>query len=174
MPPSDQDERSGIHPRAPLTGGAAARSSAAAAAELSFALSAEWVAPSLARDRFDRWLRRIGWPPGQREDLVLALSEAVSNSVEHGYSLDLGASRQDVGTGVVEVSAGVLVEANGMRRIRLTVRDHGSWREPVAPARFRGHGLTIIRACADRFHIDGDAGGTTLELTSRAAPPPPG
>jgi serine/threonine-protein kinase RsbW len=169
MPPSEQDERPGSIPR-PLTGGAAGPP---VAEDLHFVLVPEWVAPSIARDRFERWLSDLNWPSSQREDLVLALSEAVSNSVEHGYQLDRRAPRDDLGVGAVDVRARLLVEANGARRIALTVRDHGSWREPAAPARFRGHGLSIIRSCADQFRSDGDAAGTTLTLTSRPAPSPP-
>jgi serine/threonine-protein kinase RsbW len=170
MPPSEQDERPGGIPR-PFPG----RDAGPPVAEcLRFELAPELVAPSIARDRFDRWLRGLRWPGGQREDLVLALSEAVSNSVEHGYRIRAGAPRPDLAGGTVEVRARVLAEANGTRRIALTVRDHGGWHEPVAPARFRGHGLSIIRACADEFRIDGDESGTTLALTTRSAPAPPG
>ncbi|GAA5142417.1 ATP-binding protein [Pseudonocardia adelaidensis] len=170
MPPSEQDERPGDIPR-PLPGEAAGTP---VAESLHFELAPEMVAPSIARDRFDRWLRDLRWPGAQREDLVLALSEAVSNSVEHGYRIHAGAPRPDLGRGTVEVLARVFAEANGTRRIALTVRDHGRWREPVAGARFRGHGLSIIRACADEFSIDGDESGTTLRLTTRGAPAPPG
>lgn len=170
MPPSEQDELPGGIPR-PLPGGPARPP---AAESLHFELVPELVAPSIARDRFDRWLHDLRWPDAQREDLVLALSEAVSNSVEHGYGVHEGPPRQALGAGTVEVRARVRAEANGARRIALTVRDHGRWREPVAPARFRGHGLNIIRACADELSIDGDATGTTLTLTTRPAPVPPG
>jgi serine/threonine-protein kinase RsbW len=138
-------------------------------------VGADWVAPSIARDRLDEWLRELRWPRGQRDDLVLALSEAVSNSVEHGYGIDAGAAPRaaGAGAGAVEVRARLLTEGSGARRITLVVRDGGRWREPVAPSRFRGHGLTIIRACADEMAIDAEAGGTTLTLTSRAAPPRP-
>jgi anti-sigma regulatory factor (Ser/Thr protein kinase) len=169
MPPSEQDERPGSVPR-PLSGGAAG---GPLAADLHFVLVADWVAPSIARDRFNRWLSELSWPSGQREDLVLALSEAVSNSVEHGYRIDRRAPAQDLGAGTMEVQARLLVDGNGVRRIALTVRDHGSWREPAAEAPFRGHGLSIIRSCADRFSIDGGAAGTTLTLTSRPAPSRP-
>jgi anti-sigma regulatory factor (Ser/Thr protein kinase) len=169
MPPSEQDERPGGLPW-PFTGGAA---DPPLAEDLHFELAPELVAPSIARDRFERWLRDLRWPSGQREDLVLALSEAVSNSIEHGYQIHAGAAPHGPRTGTVQVRARVLIEANGVRRIALTVRDRGRWREPVAPARFRGHGLSIIRACADEFSIDGDDSGTTLTLTSRPAPNPP-
>ena len=164
VPPSEQDKRPGGNPRA----------GPHLAEDLHIELAPELVAPSIARDRFERWLRDLSWPSGQREDLVLALSEAVSNSVEHGYQIHAGLPRQNLEAGTVEVRARVLVEANDLRRITLTVRDHGRWREPVAPARFRGHGLSIIRACADQVSIDGDGGGTTVTLITRAAPSPPG
>ncbi|TWF78228.1 anti-sigma regulatory factor (Ser/Thr protein kinase) [Pseudonocardia hierapolitana] len=169
MPPSEQDERPGCIPR-PLPGGA---DGPPLAEDLHFELAPELVAPSIARERFERWLRDLGWPSGQSDDLVLALSEAVSNSIEHGYRIHPGPAPEPLGAGAVEVRARVLTEANGVRRIALTVRDHGRWREPIGPARFRGHGLSIIRACADEFDINGDDTGTTLTLTSRAAPAPP-
>jgi anti-sigma regulatory factor (Ser/Thr protein kinase) len=169
MPPSEQDERPGGRPH-PLTGEAAGPP---VADVLKFELAPELVAPSIARERFERWLRGLRWPNGQGEDLVLALSEAVSNSIEHGYRMHAGQVRPALDLGPVEVSAEVLVEEGGRRRIALTVRDHGRWREPVGPARFRGHGLSIMRACADHFSIDGTATGTTLTLITRAAPSPP-
>ena len=169
MPPSEQDERSGGTPR-PLPDGAARNP---AAEDLHFELTPQLVAPSIARDRFERWLGDLRWPSGQSEDLVLALSEAVSNSIEHGYRVRAGQAPPDLVEATVQVRARVLVEESGRRRIALTVRDHGRWRKPVGPARFRGHGLSIIRACADRFSIDGNAGGTTLTLVTRAAPPTP-
>jgi serine/threonine-protein kinase RsbW len=168
MPPSEQDERSGSIPR-PLPDGAARRPEAD---DLHFELAPELVAPSIARDRFERWLRDLRWPSAQGVDLVLALSEAVSNSIEHGYRIHAGQARPALDLGPVEVHAQVLAEEGGKRRIALTVRDHGRWREPVGPARFRGHGLSIIRACADHFRIDGAATGTTLALVTRAAPSP--
>lgn len=169
MPPSEQDERSGRTPQ-PLPGRAACTPTAD---DLHFELGPELVAPSIARERFERWLRDLRWPSGQSEDLVLALSEAVSNSIEHGYGVHAGQAPPDLAEATVEVRARVLVEESGRHRIALTVRDHGRWREPIGPAHFRGHGLSIIRACADRFSIDGNAGGTTLTLVTRAAPPSP-
>src|SRR5690606_35162432 len=120
-------------------------------------------------DRFDHWLFALGWPTAQRQDLVLALSEAVSNSVEHGYGLLAGSS--PFGQGAIAVRADLLTEIDG-RRVGLTVRDQGRWREPVVvPESFRGHGLSIMRASADQVTISGDDLGTTMSLLSRLAPP---
>ncbi|MHA6627296.1 ATP-binding protein [Pseudonocardia sichuanensis] len=164
-PPSDQDERPGHPPRLPLSGAAAG--SPSTAPPLRMALPADWVAPSIARDRFDHWLRDLAWPVAQREDLVLALSEAVSNSVEHGYGVPSGSAAHD--SGVVEVRAELVAGPDHALRVVLTVRDAGGWREPADSAH-RGHGLRMIRAGGDEVVIDGTDGGTTITLTSRPAP----
>jgi serine/threonine-protein kinase RsbW len=164
-PPSDQDEHPGRPPRVPLSGGAAHPPSTAP--PLRMALPADWVAPSIARDRFDHWLRDLAWPAGQREDLVLALSEAVSNSVEHGYGVPSAAAANE--DGVVEVLAELVAEPDSARRVVLTVRDSGGW-QPPTDSPHRGHGLRMIRAGGDEAVIDGDERGTTVRLTSRPAP----
>ena len=45
-------------------------------------LPADPIAPSVARHRIRRWLTGSCWPPGQQEDIVLAVSEAVSNAIK--------------------------------------------------------------------------------------------
>src|SRR3954471_9852136 len=77
-PPSDQDER-------PVRPGRSVDPATVADVELHLVLGATWVAPSIARERVEEWLRAQQWPPAQADELVLAVSEAVSNSVEHGY-----------------------------------------------------------------------------------------
>jgi anti-sigma regulatory factor (Ser/Thr protein kinase) len=140
-------------------------------AELRFELAPELVAPSIARDRFDQWLQALDWPSAQREDLVLALSEAVGNSVEHGYQIDTSnPPTKTLATGIVQVRARLLLETSTTRRIRLVVRDYGRWRAPAASARFRGHGLNVIRACTDHLDINGSDAGTTLTILSRPTP----
>jgi serine/threonine-protein kinase RsbW len=162
-PPSEQDEQ-------PL-GGAAARGehrAVQAPAVLEVTLGAEWVAPSIARERVGNWLRALRWPPGQIDELVLAVSEAVSNSVEHGY----GVPPETVGhPGVVSVSGRLLVESDGYRRVEFTVHDRGTWREPSNGVSGRGHGMLIMRGCVDVFTLDHED-GTTVVLLSRPAPAP--
>lgn len=163
-PPSEQDEQ-------PL-GSAAERwreVPTAAASTLELALSAEWVAPSIVRQRVEQWLRELRWAPAQIDELVLATSEAVSNSVEHGYLVPPDAV---VHPGIVSVRGRVLHEADGYRRAEITVQDHGTWREPVAGVSSRGHGMLIMRTCTDRFGIEHGPDGTTVVLLGRPAPPP--
>lgn len=161
VPPSDQDEHPVRHPR---------REHAPPAGAVRLTLAADWVAPSIARDRVERWLRALRWPPAQVEELVLALSEAVSNSVEHGYLVPPHVVDHP---DVVEIAMRVRTAADGYRRAELVVRDHGSWREPDTTRTTRGHGTLIMRTCTDEIDIDGRPDGTTVVLLSRPVPPAP-
>lgn len=156
-PLSDRDER-----RAP-------KDHASADRELSKTLPAELATPSIARERLGRWLTGHDWPPGQYDDLILAVSEAVSNSVEHGYGVDHAGAGND---GLVEVHGVVEADHDGRRRAVLTVVDHGSW---LTPSEFRGnrrHGLPLMEACVEAMTVDGTGHGTTVVLRSRPVPPP--
>jgi hypothetical protein len=52
---------------------------------LQLELAADPVVASMARDRVRQWLTALGWPAGQCDDIVLAVSEAVGNAIEHAY-----------------------------------------------------------------------------------------
>lgn len=134
-------------------------------------LPAAPAAPSLARERLSRWLTGHGWPAGQHDDLVLAVSEAVSNSVEHGYGIE-GVPVLEHG-GLVEVHGMVVGEHDGHRRAVLTVVDHGTWLPPSTVRGNRRHGLPLMEACVETLTVDGTDHGTTVVLRSRAVPPLP-
>jgi anti-sigma regulatory factor (Ser/Thr protein kinase) len=130
-------------------------------------LPADPVAPSVARDQLRRWLAELSWPPGQTQDIVLAVSEAVSNAAEHAY---LGQP-----PGLVEVHGEVEPVAGGQRRVTIRVRDHGRWRPVPKDSENRRRGIPLMRACVDTVVIDqphGEDGGTRVILRSRAVPPP--
>lgn len=139
--------------------------------ELRLQLPADWLAPSLARRRLHRWLEANGWSPGQTEDIVLVASEAISNSIEHGYRVP----RDAIGSAhVVDVTAAVLAQ-DGYRRVRLTVRDRGTWRRAAYGPSNRRHGLELMRSLMADVVVEGTADGTTVVLTSRTTiVPPPG
>jgi serine/threonine-protein kinase RsbW len=160
-PPSDQDER-------PLRRTAPASPAAGAALELRLVLNAGWVAPSIARERVEDWLQAHKWPPAQAEELVLAVSEAVSNSVEHGYRVPIDAFDHPE---TVELLARLSVHADAYRQVEFRVSDRGTWREPDTGISTRGHGMLIMRSCTDELVVDGSPSGTTVLLRSRPAPP---
>lgn len=139
-------------------------------ATLDVDLSAHWIAASLARDRTQLWLEGHRWPPDRTEELVLAISEAVSNSVEHGYlvpheSLDH--------PGIVRLRGHIATADSGERRAVFTISDDGSWKTPQDDPE-RGMGLLIMRACADNLDITGTVDGTRVELVSQHVPRSPG
>jgi serine/threonine-protein kinase RsbW len=153
VPSSDQDDlRSG-----PVT----------SEQRLAFTLAADLVAAAQVRVRLGAWLEAHDWPPAQSADVVLAVSEAVSNGVEHGYGVQPGVAGR---TGVVEVSAEVVGCTDGMRQVEITVRDHGEWQPHPQVRNHRRHGIPIMKACVADFVIDGTASGTTVMLRSRPVP----
>ena len=62
-------------------------------------LAADPVAPSVARQQVRRWLAALAWPTDQLQDIVLALSEAVTNAAEHAY--------RDRPLGMIELRGGI-------------------------------------------------------------------
>jgi anti-sigma regulatory factor (Ser/Thr protein kinase) len=130
---------------------------------LDLVLTADWVSPSVARDRVRRWLRTNGWTGPSIDDFVLAINEAVSNSIEHGYGI--GAD-DPAGAGTVELRG----EITG-HQTTFTIRDRGVWRPPVDdPKSTRGQGIRLMRACVDEVTIDFSGEGTTVVLLGRASP----
>jgi PAS domain S-box-containing protein len=82
-------------------------------------------------------------------DVVLAVSEALANAIEHGgggpQSIDLDVSRD-----------------GGM--LHAVVRDRGAWR-PSSDDPVRGRGLQIMRRLAEDLAVETDDDGTTVTLT---------
>lgn len=125
-------------------------------------LAADPVSPSLVRQRFRRWLGAMGWPEQDAEDIVLAVSEAVCNAVEHAYPPDSG--------GEIRVAARRFSDAQGHRRLVVAVEDDGCWRPTPPTTRHRGHGLLMMHASMDVVDLSRDQPGTTVVMTSVAVP----
>jgi anti-sigma regulatory factor (Ser/Thr protein kinase)/anti-anti-sigma regulatory factor len=103
------------------------------------------------RAQLGAWLGELGADDDDVAGLQLAVTEAVSNSIEHGYGGDGGTVR-------VEAT----LDESG--RLRCTVRDRGRWREPDPHPGYRGRGLAIISAHTDRYTIDRTGEGTVAVL----------
>lgn len=97
------------------------------------------------------------------QDLVLAVNEAISNSVEHAYRGRPGTVRLRA-----RAQAGRVPEPRlgpcARFEVRVEIIDHGTWREPPSDPGFRGRGLMMAEASVDRMGIERSATGTTVTL----------
>jgi serine/threonine-protein kinase RsbW len=115
---------------------------------------AEELAP--LRDELRAWLAGNAVVGHDRDALVFAASEAVTNAIEHAY--------RDVAAGLVWVSARM-----GDDGVLLRVTDHGSWRPP-GELEDRGRGLLLLDRLMDDVEVD-HATGTTVTMRKQCARP---
>ena len=106
------------------------------------------------RARLRRWLERRGYDSVAREDIVLAVSEAFNNAVEHAYLGDAG--------GTVEV----VVENDA--DLRIAIQDGGEWR-PERESDERGRGVMLMRNLMQNVSVETGGGGTRVVLTYGSA-----
>lgn len=135
----------------------------------------EWAA-GVARTELAAWLEIVGWPLAHRAGIVAAVSEAVDNVALHAYPPveDVAAGPRPKMWGVVSVEA-VVVSGAGTRRVRVVVRDWGSW-NPLSVLNNAGCGLRLmgevmaeVRVRPGRpEHVPGDNTGTEVTLISSA------
>jgi anti-sigma regulatory factor (Ser/Thr protein kinase) len=169
-PPRDPDQPTSLRPTvAPLGLPAEVADTGLGIPGCEFTLTATPASPSVARDHIRRWLRRAGWPPEPLEEVVYAVSEAVSNAIEHAYPPD--------GEGIVEVTGWMPTRLNGQRRALVKVGDHGRWRPIPLAHEGRRRGIPLMRSFMDTVVIcrgeQPTAAGTEVLLISRPVPPHP-
>ncbi len=84
-------------------------------------------------------------------DLLIAVGEAVANSIEHAYGPQ---------GGKVELR----LEATD-REVEIGIRDTGTWRSPRGA--HRGRGTQLMRQLCDEVIVDHDQTGTRVVLRKR-------
>lgn len=119
-------------------------------------LPAEPAALSLIRDRLRQWLGSHQWPAAEVADLVLAVSEAASNVVEHAYPRGV--------SGDIEIDGFVTAVSGGARMVELTVRDRGRWRPIPDRPENRRRGISLMRAVVADLVVDGTERGTCVRM----------
>jgi anti-sigma regulatory factor (Ser/Thr protein kinase) len=128
------------------------------------------VRDSLApmREAFTGWLDSFSPVEDDRQSLQMAVSEAVTNAIEHAYPPGI--------TGPVGLVAAVL--PNGF--LEVNVADRGRWQEPGTVADDRGHGLLVVGQLADEMEVrhppqhaaePSGARGTTVTIRHRLRHP---
>ena len=90
-------------------------------------------------------------------DVLIAVGEAVANSIEHGHRERL--------EGTVGLRATAVAD-----RLHLTVVDTGSWKPPQSdPNSHRGRGIMLMRALMQDVTIEPSETGTTIHMHTRIA-----
>ncbi|HEX4250897.1 MAG TPA: ATP-binding protein [Pseudonocardia sp.] len=103
------------------------------------------------------WLAPLRLTEGARQDLVLAVSEAVSNSIEHAY---------------LPATADADVELSfwtDTQSVHIEITDHGGWRDPSSRPTGRGLGIPLMQRLTESVLIHYGARGTRV-LLSHALP----
>jgi serine/threonine-protein kinase RsbW len=103
------------------------------------------------------WLEARGLDDHKAHDVVLAVSEAAANSVEHGYHFD--------SVGSVRVEAW---ENDGS--LHVAVHDTGAWRAPSERSE-RGRGRAIMEALMRDVGFETENGGTVVRMRLPLAGP---
>jgi anti-sigma regulatory factor (Ser/Thr protein kinase) len=132
----------------------------ASALAISMVLMADPVSLSVVRQRFRVWLADLDWPADEIDDIVLAVSEAVSNAVEHADAPGFASE--------VRVAARQFDELDGWRRVVVGVSDNRRWRSRSTQP---GLGLLMIHTCMDDVQYEADHEATTTVMTSVKVPP---
>jgi serine/threonine-protein kinase RsbW len=104
------------------------------------------------RSEVRRWLAPLALTGDAEDDLVLAVSEAASNSVEHAYTPPAADDTIDL-TFWTEPDA-----------ICIEIVDHGHWRTPSGQPTGRGRGIEIMQRLVAFVLIHHDRRGTRVLL----------
>src|SRR5689334_18712566 len=127
---------------------------------------ADGRAPAQVRAALNRWLAGRNWPDEDSEDLVFAVSEAVSNAAEHAYRAGESADQPEP---LVAVVVTELIGLDG-RRAKAVVDDFGGWRSKPSGKGTRGRGLAMIRMLVQSCVVDHNPTGTRVTMISRPVP----
>ena len=122
----------------------------------SFPADAE--APAVARHALRDFLHSLGADPRAFGDVLLALSEIVTNAVVHGYRGE---------EGVVQVDA-----EHSRDQLLLSVADQGGGMAPRHDSPGLGLGLPLVGRIASRVDITAPVGGGTLVSMCFSLDPP--
>jgi serine phosphatase RsbU (regulator of sigma subunit)/anti-sigma regulatory factor (Ser/Thr protein kinase) len=130
-------------------------------AALRLSLHAEETSVLRVRRAFSNWLTAIDADVEGLDDLMLAVTETVTNAVEHAYPPGQ--------RGIVEFTAGL--EQDGT--LECLVADHGRWRPPDPATPYRGHGLMVAGQVVDQIKVSArrQEGGTVVMLRHRLGRP---
>ncbi len=103
------------------------------------------------RRALQSWLADAGVDETTTYDILVAVTEACTNSMEHAYRLDASS----------HVRVRLRLEH---RELVIIVQDEGTWRPPAENPGSRGRGLSMIRGLMDDVTVDSGPEGTTVTM----------
>lgn len=130
----------------------------------------------VVRHAVARWLEGAQWPEDGVEDITLAVTEAVTNVIEHAYlDHDPGAihfyawitATPDASRSASPPST--RSAATRGRKVIVVVSDRGRWdpeRRTVDLNGHRGRGIAMMTALMAAIHIQRSSNGTAVVLVS--------
>lgn len=129
--------------------------------QLTVSRAATAAAAADLRQQFSEWLRERGVSDVQRNDILMAVNEALANCVDHAYADQSAAGPMTVRADFEPTD----------QCLSVCITDHGRWRTPQ-PSTARGHdrrgrGVALMHALADHCTISGRRDGTTVCLDYR-------
>jgi anti-sigma regulatory factor (Ser/Thr protein kinase) len=123
------------------------------------------------RDRIEAWATAAGWQSHEVHDMVLALDEALTNVIRHGYQGQRGHP--------IELDVTPIRDAKHGAGVEFVIRDYGRQvplqsicSRNLDDVRPGGLGVHIIRSVMDEAHYEHAPGGG-MRLTMRKFHGPP-
>lgn len=122
-------------------------------------LAAEWASTvgniATSRHEIRQWLQEIRLDPDRAHEVLLAVTEAITNAMEHGNRFDPAKT--------VSLQATLHGET-----LTVTVYDRGHWidpsRQPLTLKQQRGRGMHLINELADTVDITGSDCATQITM----------
>lgn len=118
--------------------------------------SAGLLALRAIRRQVERWAAGLGITDDELIDAQLAIGEAVSNGIEHGYR------DREPGPIDLELEVRPPTAASEDRVLAVRVVDRGRWRPAPARPGYRGRGLAMIRSLSTDMRVTSCADGTEV------------
>jgi GAF domain-containing protein/anti-sigma regulatory factor (Ser/Thr protein kinase) len=119
---------------------------------LALRLPAEPHVLSPLRRALRQWLEALGAGDAEVYDVLVAVTEAAANAIEHAY-------------GPTDETFEVEAEAEPGGEVALVVRDHGRWRPPRGHN--RGRGTLLMQELMDDFEVTTSDRGTEVRMRRR-------
>lgn len=107
------------------------------------------------RHLLETWLAKQIVPTEARHDLILAISEACANAIEHAYA--------NTAPGQVQVD----IANNNDGQLTATIQDYGRWR-PSQADHSGGRGTHIVRTLSQSMNTKTGPSGTTVTLQAQS------